>query len=89
MGNPKFQKVGKSVQAGITTSFVEIAEEIGKYKLCSATGMAFETLSLRLADPGTYRVMELARLSDLLEIDHKILLEMADRLRKKKSKKAI
>lgn len=87
MKNPKFQKVGRSVDAGITTSFEEIASEIGKYKLCAAVHMTFDTLIIRIADPGTYRVSELARLSDLLEIDHKILLEMADRLAKKKGEK--
>ncbi|HLI91964.1 MAG TPA: hypothetical protein VKU83_00050 [Puia sp.] len=49
--------------------------------------MHIRTLGSRIKDPGKWHVHELAALSDLLEIDHAVLLQMADKLRKKKGKK--
>jgi hypothetical protein len=85
MGNPVYEKVKRQIEAGIITNFEEIAKEIGKHNLCDAVGMSFETLVLRIANPGKYRIEELARLSDLLGLDHQYLLKMADIMAKTKA----
>jgi hypothetical protein len=87
MKNAVYEKVRKQIEAGIITNFEEIATEIGKHKLCAAVHMAFDTLVLRIADPGTYRINELVALAALLELEPAVLIEMAVRLRKKKGKK--
>jgi len=86
MENVVYEKVGKMVKAEILTNFEDIAAQIGKHNLCAALGMAFETLTLRIAKPGMWRVDELAKLSGLLGIESIFLLRMADQLRVQKKK---
>jgi hypothetical protein len=90
MKNAVYEKVRKQIESEIITNFEEIAKEIGKHKLCDAVGMSFDTLVIRIADPGTYRIHELAVLADLISLEHRYLYAMADNLKKKqpiKSKK--
>jgi len=84
MKNAVYEKVRRQIETEIITNFEEIAKEIGKHKLCDAVGMSFDTLVIRIADPGTYRIHELATLADLLSVEHRFLHIMADRLKKKK-----
>lgn len=87
MKSPKYAKVKALIQQDYIKDFKQIATEVGKMAFAADIGMHFETLMVRVYDPGKFTVEQLANMSDLLEIDHKFLLEMADRLRKKKGKK--
>lgn len=82
-----YAKVKILLRDGAYTDFTQLADDIGRTVLSADLGMSINTLRKRTNDSGLWSIRELAALSDLLEIEHKILLEMADRLRKKKSKK--
>lgn len=87
MKSPAYRKVGILLRDGHIRDFEEIASDIQKKTLAHDMGMHIRTLGARIKDPGIWDVHELAALSDLLEIDHNILLQMADKLRNKKGKK--
>jgi len=87
MKSPAYRKVGILLRDGHIRDFEEIASDIQKKTLAKDMGMHIRTLGSRIKDPGKWHVHELAALSDLLEIDHAVLLQMADKLRKKKGKK--
>jgi len=90
MKSPSYKKVGILLQQGHIHDFEEIASDIQKKTVARDMRMHVRTLGSRIKDPGKWTIGELAALSNLLEIDHKILLELADRLNtpgKKKGKK--
>jgi len=86
MKSPAYRKVGILLREGHIRDFDEIASDIQKKTLAKDMSMHARTLGARIKDPGKWNIHELAQLSDLLEIDHRILPEMADRLRKKKDR---
>jgi len=86
MKSPAYKKVGILLQGGHIHDFEEIATDIQKKTLAKDMGMHVRTLGSRIKDPGKWSIHELAKLSDLLERDHMILLQMADRLRLRKNK---
>jgi hypothetical protein len=87
MKSEAYAKVKVLILAGHIKDFQQIAIEVQKKTLAKDMGKGFESLMARVYDPGKWTIHELAQLSDLLEIDHGILLLMADRIRKKKGKK--
>jgi len=87
MESSRYQRARILLQQGAIHDFRQLADDIGKTALAADMGMNPKTLRRRWNDPGEWTIVELARLSDLLEIDHAVLLQMADRLRKKKGKK--
>ena len=86
MRNEAYSRARVLLQAGHIKDFNQLAIEIQKKTLAKDLHKGFESLMTRVYDPGKWTVHELATLSDLLEIDHSILLGMADSLRKQKKK---
>lgn len=86
MKSSGYERVRILLAADNIKDFEEIAAIIQKKTLVKDLHMHFDTLQARILDPGKWTIHELAVLSDLLEIDHSILMSMADRLRKQKKK---
>ena len=82
-----YEKVRALLLQGLIPDFQQLADDLGRTNLAADMQMNPKTLRRRINDPAEWTVGELARLSDLLKIEHAILLQMADRLRKKKGKK--
>lgn len=84
-----YAKVKILLRDGAYQDFMQMADDIGRTNLAKDLGMNIQTLRRRTNDPGLWSVHELAKLADLLEMEHIILLTMADRLRvvKKKTRK--
>jgi len=82
-----YEKVRILLLQNAIPDFQQLASDLGRTNLAIDMGMNPKTLRRRVNDPGEWTIAELAKLSDLLKIDHKILPEMADRLRKKKGKR--
>jgi len=82
-----YEKVRALLLQGLIPDFQQLADDIGRTNLAADMQMNPKTLRRRVNDPGEWTVGELAGLSDLLKIEHKILLEMADKLRAQKKKK--
>jgi hypothetical protein len=86
MKNSAYARARILLAANEIKDFQEIASVIQKKTLVKDLSMHFDTLQARILDPGKWTIHQLATLSDLLEIDHSILMSMADRLRKQKKK---
>lgn len=82
-----YEKVRILILQGAIPDFRQLADDMGRTNLAADMGMNLRTLRRRVEDPGEWTVAELAKLSDLLKIDHDILLKMADGLIKKKKEK--
>lgn len=89
MKGPGYERARILLREGVIHDFNELANDVGRTVLAADMKMHIRTLRRRCDDPGEWTIRELAALSDLLQIDNKILMEMADRLRvvKKKGKK--
>jgi len=87
--NYGYEKVRILLKEGAIPDFRQLASDIGRTNLANDMGMNARTLRRRVNDPGLWSIEELAKLSDLLGIEHMMLLEMADKLRtqKKNSKR--
>jgi hypothetical protein len=81
MKGPGYERARILLREGVLHDFNELANDIGRTVLAADMKMHIRTLRRRCNDSGEWAIHELARLSDLLEIDHTILLEMADKLR--------
>jgi hypothetical protein len=84
-----YAKVKILLRDGAYTDFTQLADDIGRTILAGDLAMSINTLRKRTNDPGLWTVRELAKFSDLLEIDHALLPAMADAAStpKKKGKK--
>lgn len=91
-----YAKVKILLRDGAYQDFAQLADDIGRTNLAKDLGMNIQTLRRRTNDPGLWTVAELIKFSDLLEMDHATILQMADRLaieankvraKKKKGKK--
>jgi len=80
MKSAAYRKVSLLISNGVVEDFEQIAVDIQKKVLAADLHMHFRTLMARVKDPGKWQVGELRALSDLLELDHSVLLLMADRL---------
>lgn len=87
MKNEAYARARILLQAGQIKDFNQLATEIQKKTLGKDIRKGFEALMARVYDPGKFTVHELVMMADLLEIDHVVLFQMADRLRKKKGKR--
>lgn len=83
----RYERARILLQQGAIQDFRQLAEDIGKTALSTDMKMNPKTLRRRWNNPGEWSIDELALLSDLLQVDHNVLLQMADKLRKKKGKK--
>lgn len=75
-----YAKVKVLFRDGTYQDFGQIADDIGRAILSKDLGMNIQTLRRRTNDPGMWTIKELSKFSDLMELDHKIFLEMADKL---------
>lgn len=75
-----YQKVRILILQNAIPDFQQLASDIGRTNLATDMGMNPKTLRRRVNDPGEWTIAELAKLSELLKIDRKVLLELADRL---------
>jgi hypothetical protein len=72
-----YEKVKILLLQGAIPDFRQLADDIGRTNLAADMGMNPKTLRRRVADPGEWTIAELAKLSDLLGVEYKVLLEMA------------
>lgn len=75
-----YAKVKILLRDGAYQDFAQLADDIGRTNLAKDLNMNIQTLRRRTNDPGLWTIMELSKLSDLLEIDHRILFEMGDKI---------
>lgn len=89
MKNPAYGRARVLLKEGEIKDFQGIAIIVQKKALARDLRMHFDTLQARIIDPGKWTIHQLAELSDLMEIDHGVLVDLADRLRvqKKRGKK--
>ena len=75
-----YNKVKILLRDGAYMEFNQLADDIGRTILAKDLGMSINTLRKRTNNPGLWTIAELAKFSNLLEIDHRILQEMADKI---------